>query len=127
MSAVAEYRGAGELLHDRGLMIVDDYQNPNYPQVPAAVHTYLANPTARLSAFMLGSNKAYLCSRRAAGEMLAFAMRELQPMMDRFGVPIVLSKTDKNARYDVVGFYPRKGGMAPIYGEHLYGHYFAGK
>ena len=117
---------ADQLLSDDGVVVFDDYQNPNYPQVPAAVFTYLAESDSDLRMFMLGANKAYFCRSKKHTEMLEFAMRQFPAMVDDFGISIVLSKTDNNEHLDAVSFYRRAQGKDAVFSRHLYGKYFEG-
>lgn len=99
MSALDEYRGAcrwlhvdGEhtgtacahdlavadaLLHDGGVIVLDDFMAPNYPQVTAATFAYLAAHPHSLRLFLCGFEKGYLCRPKAMRAHLAFVRDRL--------------------------------------------------
>lgn len=49
-----------KLLSDDGVMVLDDFFNPMYPQLTEAVYSYLAQNRYKLTMFLVGYNKAYL-------------------------------------------------------------------
>jgi len=48
------------LLSPDGVLILDDFYNPMFPQLTEAVYSYLATNKYKLSMFLCGWNKAYL-------------------------------------------------------------------
>ena len=49
-----------KLLSDNGVMVLDDFFNPMYPQLTEAVYAYMAANRYKLTMFLIGYNKAYL-------------------------------------------------------------------
>lgn len=49
-----------QLLHEQGVVVMDDFFNPAYPQLTDAVFAYLNSNRFKLSMFLCGWNKAYL-------------------------------------------------------------------
>ena len=47
-------------LSDAGVMVLDDFFNPMYPQLTEAVYAYLSANRFKLTMFLIGYNKAYL-------------------------------------------------------------------
>jgi predicted O-methyltransferase YrrM len=113
------------LLAPSGIMVIDDYFNPHYPQVPAAVFNYLAREKTTLTMALVGSNKCYLCRQGFHATMKKFIRLEFPAIMESFGIPVRLSKTDRNEKMDCFSFTGRPAGSdEKIYGAHLYGHFF---
>ena len=71
---------ADRLLDDRGLVAVDDFLSPRYPQVAAAVFNYLQLHPFSFRLFLCGFFKAYLARPKHAAAYL-----ELHPGRDRAG------------------------------------------
>lgn len=116
---------AGEgLLMENGLVILDDFQNPNYPQVQAAFFNYLIERKSALRPFLIGANKCFICFEKAHPFWLQYAMTQFLEDMRALGAELQLSKTDRHAAFDVVTFRGRKPDEDSIYGRNLYGGYF---
>ena len=69
---------ADALLHDRGVIVVDDFMAPNYPQVTAAVFAHVFNKPTRLRLFLCGFQKGYLARPKAMRAYLAYVRDQLQ-------------------------------------------------
>lgn len=63
---------ADRLLDDKGILVVDDFFSPRYPQVTAAVLAYLQAHPFSLRLFLCGFFKAYLARPPFAGEYLRY-------------------------------------------------------
>jgi Methyltransferase domain len=63
---------ADRLLDDRGLVVVDDFLSPRYPQVAAAVFNYLHLHPFSFRLFLCGFFKAYLVRPKHAAAYLEF-------------------------------------------------------
>lgn len=119
-----DLRNAEALLAPSGIFVIDDYFNPHYPQVPAAVFTYLAREKTDLAVSLVGSNKCYICRKGFHKTFRNFARREFPELMETFGVPVRLSKTDRNPAFDCISFTGRPAGSDErVYGAQLYGHF----
>lgn len=86
---------ADRLLEDRGVVVIDDFLSPKYPQVSAAVFSYLFTHPFSFRMFLCGFQKAYLARPRFASLYLKFVHESLQDELRRrnFGSRISLFKT----------------------------------
>lgn len=82
---IEDLRIADHLLSARGLVSLDDFFSPAYPQVTEAVYRYLSATPGRFSLMLCGFKKGYLCRPRAAGEYLEFCRHGLNAEMARRG------------------------------------------
>ena len=123
-----DVQNADNIMSDKGVLVIDDYYNPHYPQVAAAVFTYMAREKTDLTMALVGSNKCYICRRGYQKTLIEFLKDGFQEMMEQFGTPVQISKTDRHDMMDCISFkgvpadFPDK-----VYGPKLYGHYFGVK
>lgn len=117
---------ADALLRPEGIFVVDDYYNPHYPQVPAAIFTYLAKEWTDLVMFLVGSNKCYLCRKGYHDTLSRYVLQQLGDDMTALGRPIRLSKTDRHASFDAFSFTgrPKDTPDEKFYGVRLYQHFY---
>ena len=71
---------------DSGIVCLDDFFNPMYPQVTAAAFHFLARRAYELTLFLCGHNKGYLCRPMAAPRYLAAIATDLVSELARRGV-----------------------------------------
>lgn len=69
---------ADALLHERGVVVVDDFMAANYPQVTAATFAYLQAHPHRLRLFLCGFHKGYLARPRSVRAYLEYLRDGLQ-------------------------------------------------
>lgn len=101
--AIAEF-----LLGDRGMLVIDDFFNPGYPQVTQTVFQFLNAQPARLAMVLCGFCKAYLCRPRAAREYLTFIRSSLfQEMKERQCEQVTIWKTTDPADMNTFGVTER--------------------
>ena len=86
---------ADSLLHDGGVIVVDDFMAANYPQVTAATFAYLHSHPHRLRLFLCGFHKGYLARPRTVRPYLEYLRDRLQDDLGErgFGARITLWKT----------------------------------
>jgi len=60
---------AETLLSDRGLLVLDDFFSPGYPQITQALFQFLDRTAGRLTLVLCGYNKGYLCRPRQRGSI----------------------------------------------------------
>lgn len=96
------------LLGDRGMLVMDDFFNPGYPQVTQAVFQFLNAQPGRLTMVLCGFGKAYLCRPRAAREYLSFMSNSLySEMNDRQCGGVTIWKTTEPADMNTFGVTER--------------------
>jgi hypothetical protein len=116
---------AHKLLTEDGLLILDDFGNPHYPQVQAAAYTYLAALPEHFSFFMTGENKAFLCRPSRHKDFINYVLSDFPAAMDAIGHPVLISKTDYNPNFDVLSFRHRQpNDEGTYYGMNLYAHLY---
>lgn len=99
---------AETLLSDRGIIVLDDFFSPFYPQITQALFRFLdANP-GRLTLILCGYNKGYLCRPRAAHEYLAFIRTSFYSNLARRGSKnVTVCKTTSPADMNTFGVIDR--------------------
>ena len=65
-AVVNDLRLAELALHDEGIICLDDFFSPMYPQITAAAFEFLSTHRHQLTLFLCGHNKGYLCRPMAA-------------------------------------------------------------
>jgi hypothetical protein len=76
-AVINDLRMASDWLSDTGLICLDDFFNPMYPQLTAAVFEYLAAHRHELTLVLCGHNKGYLCRPTASHLYLGFIRSKL--------------------------------------------------
>ncbi len=116
---------AHKLLTEDGLLILDDFGNPHYPQVQAAAYTYLAAFPGHFSFFMTGENKAFLCRPNRHKDFINYVLAYFPDQMETIGHPVLISKTDYNPNFDVLSFrHQQPNDEGTYYGLNLYAHLY---
>ncbi len=99
---------ANQVLSAGGVVIVDDFFTPAYPQVTQAVFQYLAKRPKDFALFLAGFNKAYLCRPRAAKRYLEFIKGSLYAEMAARGcAEVTLWKTNTPQEVNAFGITAR--------------------
>lgn len=115
---------AEALVSENGLVVLDDFLNPHYPQVQAATYRHLYVGNSRFSVFLIGDNKAFLCNKNHHGRWLTYSTKAFADDLEAIGYPVMLSRTDSNTLFDATFFRGRKPDDHYIYGPQLYSRYF---
>ena len=98
------------LLADEGILCVDDFLNPRYPQLIYAVCTFLEKHRAELQMFLCGFNKAYLVRPNALSTHLRFVKEQLGNQLGVRGLKeITIYKTDYPGMLNCFGIGWRMG------------------
>lgn len=84
---------AHELLAAGGLVVIDDFFSPMYPQITAATYAYLTRHPYDFRLLLVGFDKAYLCRPASYVRYQTFVARKLGAMMHAAGSPVTLFKT----------------------------------
>jgi predicted O-methyltransferase YrrM len=94
---------ANQLLSRDGIISMDDFFQPAYPQITAAVYEFLAQHAGQLTMILCGYNKAYLCRPRAAQQYLDFIRESMGAALEARGAQVSLFKTTEPTDYNVFG------------------------
>jgi predicted O-methyltransferase YrrM len=65
-----DLRLASQLLAEKGIICVDDFFNPRYPQLKYAVYEFLSRESSEFKMFLCGFNKAYIARARHNRQLL---------------------------------------------------------
>ena len=85
---------ASTLLGDRGIITVDDFFAPVYPQITFAVIDYIRSHPGSLTMFLCGFSKGYLCRPSDSRWLLEYVAMELSnDLVARGAPPFTLYKT----------------------------------
>lgn len=85
---------ASSLLGERGIITVDDFFAPVYPQITFAVIDYIRAHPESLTMFLCGFSKGYLCRPSDSHWLLEYVATELSDdMVERGSPPFTLFKT----------------------------------
>jgi hypothetical protein len=72
---------AAQLLAADGLIILDDFYNPDWPGVQEGFYHFLTNSDLGIVPFAYGNHKLYLCGRASHGKYLSFVENDLRPFL----------------------------------------------
>jgi hypothetical protein len=85
---------ASSLLGERGIIVIDDFFTPSYPQITFAVLDHLRAHPKSLVMFLCGFNKAYLCHPSDARWLLTHVANNMvNDMVERGTSDVTLFKT----------------------------------
>jgi hypothetical protein len=99
---------AHELLADEGIICIDDFFNPAYAQVTAAVFSFLATNRFDLTLFACGHNKGYLARPTYAGRYMQMIRASLGAgLRERGFTEFTLFKTSPASDFNCWGICPR--------------------
>jgi cephalosporin hydroxylase len=125
-TTLAELALAEELVHEKGVIALDDFTNLNYSQILAAIFKYLASNRTALTVFLVTDEKAYLCRKSAFEFYGDFALRNLlNGLAARVEGRYALARTDADPEYRA--FHVRHalpGETDALYGYRLYEKFY---
>ena len=100
---------AGDLLSDEGIICVDDFFNPAYPQITAAVFMWMAARPFELELVLCGQNKAYFARPNFAHFYLTLIKTSFATALSSRGVTdLTLYKTSPTGDYNGWGISWRR-------------------
>ncbi len=103
---------AESLLSDRGILVLDDFFSPSYPQITQVLFRFLETNPSRLSLILCGYNKGYLCRPKAVREYLTFIRSFLYPNMAKRNCGrVTICKTSEPADMNTFGVIDRDNDM----------------
>jgi hypothetical protein len=107
-AVINDLRLASLWLSDTGLICLDDFFNPMYPQLTAAVFEYLAVHRHELALVLVGHNKGYLCRPTASHLDRRFIrIRLVQALAERGFRDITAFKTTQASDMNCFGIGAR--------------------
>ena len=98
---------AESLIAPGGIICLDDFFTPAYPQVTAAVFEFLARGREHLQMFLVGYNKGYICRREDTVPNLVFLRDEAQREYARRDFTVTLWKTADPTDMNCFGVTPQ--------------------
>jgi len=105
---VNDLRLASEALQDEGIVCLDDFFSPMYPQLTAATFHYLAAHPHELVLFLCGFNKGYLCRPTAAARYQHVIRSGLITELSKRGISnVTVFKTTSSADMACFGMGPK--------------------
>ena len=103
-----DLRLAGRLLADNGIICVDDFFNPRYPQLTYAVTEFLLKKRSSFKMFLCGFNKGYICRARYEQKFLHLVRTGLADGLHSRGFSdFTIFKTDLAGPCNSFGIGPR--------------------
>lgn len=100
---------AAELVAPDGIICLDDFFAPAYPQITEAAFRFLDERRGEFQLFLAGFRKAYVCARAAAPAYLAFVRTQLPAQYRRRGFTnFTLCKTTDTADMNCFGLTERR-------------------
>jgi hypothetical protein len=85
-AVMCDLQNADLLVARSGMVVIDDFFSPAYPQVTQAVFQFLATRPSRFCLVLCGFNKGYLCRPIAARSYLEFIKNSLYEEISSRGV-----------------------------------------
>jgi len=105
---VNDLRLASQWLGAAGVICLDDFFNPMYPQLTAAVFDYLGHHRHELTLFLCGHNKGYLCRPTASHVYLELIRSRLvKELADRGLRQVTVFKTTQASDLNCYGIGAR--------------------
>jgi predicted O-methyltransferase YrrM len=77
MAVLNDMTVANLLLNEDGVVVIDDFFNPQYPQITSAVFDWINQNARQMVMFLVGNNKCYLCRPRSAQSYLTYVKQSL--------------------------------------------------
>jgi len=75
---------ASQLIGADGLIILDDFYNPDWPGVQEGFYRHLMNPGCETAPFAYGNNKLFLCKAASHAKYSSFVENELRPFFNSY-------------------------------------------
>tara|TARA_R110002110_G_scaffold376568_2_gene586636 strand:+ start:148468 stop:149214 length:747 start_codon:yes stop_codon:yes gene_type:complete len=93
-AVINDLKIADTLLQHDGMICMDDFFAPHWPQVTAAVFRYLYTAATDLNLVLVGFNKGFLCRTSALKTYLRFMSDGLSEALNNRATPNTVAKTD---------------------------------
>ena len=117
-----EMEGMAHRIKPKGLMVLDDYQNPCFQQVSAASFRFLSREDNPLEVALVANNKAYLCRKEDFDFYAHFIVKVLMDQLAEAGHDCYVARTDNHPDYRAFAIDLKPNPDYPTrYGENTYG------
>ena len=93
MSVANDLALAADLLHENGIICVDDFFSFRYPQLTMATYKFLFDRQPDFQMFFAGSNKAYICRSSAFRQYDDTLRHHLPAALDRRGLDLQINRS----------------------------------
>jgi len=113
-AVINDLKVADTLLKHDGMICMDDFFAPQWPQVTAAVFRFLYTSVTDLNLILVGFNKGYLCRTSALKSYLRFIAEELSQALDERATPNTMAKTDYDPFINCFGVSAKIGDFEVI-------------
>jgi hypothetical protein len=80
----SDLRISSNLLSQEGLIILDDFYNPDWPGVQEGFHRFLRESSEDIAPIAYGNNKLFLCHKNCYNDYLAFVENDLRPYLTHY-------------------------------------------
>jgi len=107
---------ADAVLSDIGIVALDDFFSPQYPQITAATYDYLARHPYSFCLMLVGFLKGYLCRPAAYRHYQDLMVSRLPGLMAAAGAPVSLCKTGGPEDSFTFGLYPFREDLGTRHG-----------
>lgn len=98
------------LLSEEGVIAIDDFFSPAFPQITGAVFKWLAAHPLEFELFLVGYNKGYLCRHREFARYGGFLKDRLHAeLRRRISRPLTVWKSTHPADMNCFGIWERAG------------------
>jgi hypothetical protein len=75
---------SSKLVSPKGLIILDDFYNPDWPGVQEGFHRFLQKSNNKIAPVAYGNNKLFLCHRNIQQKYLGFVENDLKPHLTHY-------------------------------------------
>lgn len=123
-NVLCNMRHADKLLAPEGILSIDDYENPNYAQVPFAVGAAIFRDGLDFRPFLVADNKAYFCRAAHWLTMMRSVVKDLLPEARLAGLSLARTDGSEFSPYNL-----RPANVSDedgMYGRSLYQHFLTG-
>jgi hypothetical protein len=93
MSVANDLEVAADLIHENGIICVDDFFSFRYPQLTAATYRFLFDRQPGFQIFFAGSNKCYICRSTAFRQYDDILRRDLLAAAERSDLKQQVNRT----------------------------------
>src|SRR5262249_9234761 len=101
-----DIKNSAKFLSRQGIICLDDFLNPAWPEVTAAAFAFLAGREHDLVLFLVGFNKGFICRSVALPSYCELIEGPLAAAMQELGFASVIKKREQSVPFSFYGMYP---------------------